>query len=105
MSATATDTSNRLPVATGRRATAAVWDALGGRRWLLIIASLISAGAAALELVTPVLLGDIVDVVDSGSADSGSATSIWLYGPGIAVAVIAAAVLGVLGVQIGRAHV
>ena len=98
MSATATDTSNRLPVATGRRATAAVRDALGGRRWLLIIASLISAGAAALELVTPVLLGDIVDVVDSGSADSGSATSIWLYGLGIAVAVIAAAVLGVLGV-------
>ncbi|HIW91151.1 MAG TPA: ABC transporter ATP-binding protein/permease [Candidatus Corynebacterium avicola] len=90
-----TDTSNRLPVATGRRATVAVWETLGTRRWLLILAALISAGAAALELVTPVLLGDIVDVV---SADDDAGTSIWVYGVLIALAVIAAAVLSVVGV-------
>ncbi|MGO1912168.1 MAG: ABC transporter ATP-binding protein [Mycobacteriaceae bacterium] len=92
-----TTTSERLPVASGRRATAAVWDALGGRRTLLILAAVISAGAAALELVTPVLLGNIVDDI-TDSVNGGGTTSMWFYGLMIAGAVVSAAVLGVAGV-------
>ncbi|WP_420100216.1 ABC transporter ATP-binding protein [Corynebacterium sp.] len=88
------DVPHRLPVATGRRSTAAVWDALAGRRGLLILAAMISAGAAALELVTPALLGSIVDDISG----DGSPRPIWLYGTLIAVSVIAASALGVLGV-------
>lgn len=84
----------RLPVATGRRSTAAVWQALSGRRALLIFAAAISAGAAALELVTPALLGTIVDDI----SDGGENRPIWLYGGLIAAAVIAASALSVLGV-------
>lgn len=84
----------RLPVATGRRSTAAVWQALSGRRALLIFAAAISAGAAALELVTPALLGTIVDDI----FDGGENRPIWLYGGLIAAAVIAASALSVLGV-------
>ncbi|MEJ6549087.1 ABC transporter ATP-binding protein [Corynebacterium sp. USCH3] len=88
------DVPHRLPVATGRRSTAAVWDALAGRRGLLILAAMISAGAAALELVTPALLGSIVDDISG----DGAPRPIWLYGMLIAVSVIAASALGVLGV-------
>lgn len=84
----------RLPVATGRRSTAAVWQALAGRRALLILAAVISAGAAALELVTPALLGTIVDDI----SDGGETRPIWLYGGSIAAAVVAASALSVLGV-------
>lgn len=84
----------RLPVATGRRSTAAVWQALAGRRALLILAAVISAGAAALELVTPALLGTIVDDI----SDGGETPPIWLYGGSIAAAVVAASALSVLGV-------
>jgi ATP-binding cassette subfamily C protein len=97
--ATTTGTSERLPVATGRRATTAVWQALGKGRSLLILAALISAGAAALELVTPVLLGDIVDdISDAVNGNADGTTSIWYYGVLIAAAIIVAAVLGVAGV-------
>ncbi|WP_145941685.1 ABC transporter ATP-binding protein [Corynebacterium glyciniphilum] len=84
----------RLPVATGRRSTVAVWQALEGRRALLILAAVISAGAAALELVTPALLGTIVDDI----SDGGETRPIWFYGGSIAAAVVAASALGVLGV-------
>lgn len=84
----------RLPVATGRRSTVAVWQALEGRRALLILAAVISAGAAALELVTPALLGTIVDDI----SDGGETRPIWIYGGSIAAAVVAASALGALGV-------
>jgi ATP-binding cassette subfamily C protein len=87
-------TPERLPVATGRRSTAAVWQALAGRRALLIIAAVISAGAAALELVTPALLGTIVDDI----SDGGETRPIWLYGGLIAATIVAASALSVLGV-------
>lgn len=90
------DHQGRLPVTTGRRATAAVWESLRGQRLLLIVASVISAGAAALELVTPALLGTIVDDISAG----GETRPVWLYGTLIAVSMIAAAALGVLGVLI-----
>lgn len=84
----------RLPVATGRRCVTAVWQTLAGRRGLLLLAAVISAGAAALELVTPALLGTIVDDI----SDGGDHRPVWLYGALIAVAIVAASALSVLGV-------
>lgn len=91
-----TTLGDRLPVATGRRATAAVWEALRGRRLLFIAAAVISAIAAALELITPALLGVVVDDISGG----GDTRPVWLYGSLIAASLTAAAALGVLGVLI-----
>lgn len=90
----ATDT--RLPVADGRRTAAVLWRELRGRRGLLVVSAILAAVGAGLELVTPAVLGRIVDDV----SDGGDHTSLWLYGLTIVAAAVGAAVLGVLGILV-----
>jgi ATP-binding cassette subfamily C protein len=90
----ATDT--RLPVADGRRTAAVLWRELRGRRGLLVVSAVLAAVGAGLELVTPAVLGRIVDDV----SDGGDHTSLWLYGLTIVAASVGAAVLGVLGILV-----
>lgn len=91
-----TDHRDRLPVATGRRTAAVLWTELRGRRGLLLVSAVLAAAGAALDLVTPWLLGRVVDDV----ADAGDHTSLWFYGVAIIAASVGAAVLAVLGVLV-----
>ena len=64
----------RLPVATARRTATVLWRELRGRRGLLLVSAVLAAAGAGLELVTPAVLGRVVDDV----ADGGGPTSQWL---------------------------
>lgn len=86
----------RLPVATARRTATVLWRELRGRRGLLLVSAVLAAAGAGLELVTPAVLGRVVDDV----ADGGGHTSLWLYGLLILGSSVGAAVLAVLGVLV-----
>ena len=89
-------TDTRLPVADGRRTATVLWRELRGRRGLLVVSAVLAAVGAGLELVTPAVLGRVVDDV----SDGGGHTSLWLYGLAIVAAAVGAAVLSVLGVLV-----
>ncbi|MDN5683696.1 MAG: hypothetical protein L0G90_07840, partial [Corynebacterium glyciniphilum] len=63
-----TDIGDRLPTATGRRTAAVLWDALRGRRFVLVLAAVFAGVAAALELIAPATLGRVVDDITNDSA-------------------------------------
>lgn len=83
-----------LPIATSAQSRREFMRAMGGRRWQLVgIVVVLTAGAAA-GLVTPTLLGSMVDSVSAGTASSGDA---WRTGGWIALSAVAAALLSGLG--------
>ncbi|WP_297007209.1 ABC transporter ATP-binding protein [uncultured Corynebacterium sp.] len=93
-----TQNPDRLPVATGKRTLAVLWQRLRGHRGVLVFSAVISTVAVVFDLVTPAVLGAVVDDV-SGRADGHPAEhSLWTYALLIAVAGIAGAVLSVYGV-------
>lgn len=59
---------DRLPVATGKRTLAVLWERLRGHRGVLVFSAVISTVAVVFDLVTPSVLGTVVDDV-SGRAD------------------------------------
>lgn len=87
---------HRLPVAAGKRTAALLWQELRGRRRLLVISGVLAAAGAALDLVTPAVLGRVVDDV----ADGGGHAPLWIYALLIVGSTVGAAVLGVLGVLV-----
>lgn len=94
----------RLPVADGRRTAAVLWAELRGRRGLLAVSAVLAAAGAALDLVTPWILGRVVDDVarasDGGSGGGATHTPAWIYGLAVVAASVGAAVLSVLGVLV-----
>ncbi|AEK36106.1 ABC transporter ATP-binding protein [Corynebacterium variabile] len=94
------NTDTRLPIATGRRTATILWRELRGRRVLLLVSAVLAAAGAGLELVTPAVLGRIVDDVADATADGSDHTSLWLYGLLILGSAVGAAVLGVLGILV-----
>jgi ATP-binding cassette subfamily C protein len=99
VSAVKNNTDARLPIATGKRTATTLWRELRGRRVLLLISAVLAAAGAGLELVTPAVLGRIVDDV-AGAADGDGTTSLWLYGLLIFGSAVGAAVLAVLGILV-----
>lgn len=89
---------DRLPVATGKRTLAVLWERLRGHRGVLVFSAVISTVAVVFDLVTPSVLGTVVDDV-LGRADGRPAEHpLWLYALLIAGAGIAGAILSVYGV-------
>jgi ATP-binding cassette subfamily C protein len=88
-----TDIGDRLPTATGRRTAAVLWDALRGRRIVLVLAAVFAGVAAALELIAPATLGRVVDDVTNDSA-----SPLWNYALLIIVSVVGGGALQILGV-------
>lgn len=86
---------DRLPIATGRETLTALWATMRGQRSMLALAALLATGGAALGLVTPAVLGSIVDRA-SNSGDSG--VSVWVYGALIAGAAAGSAILTAAGI-------
>jgi ATP-binding cassette subfamily C protein len=87
----------RLPVATGRETLTALGAAIRGRRRMLVLAALLATGGAALGLVTPAVLGSIVDRVGAGT---GSGVPVWVYGAAIAGSSAGAALLAAAGILV-----
>ncbi|ALJ20075.1 hypothetical protein AOA12_09195 [Microbacterium sp. No. 7] len=83
----------RLPIANGRDTARTIWRALRGHRWTLVLSMLASAGGAALSLVTPAVLGRIVDDISARAE-----VPVWTYGAAIAGASVASAALSAAGV-------
>ncbi|WP_145943757.1 ABC transporter ATP-binding protein [Corynebacterium glyciniphilum] len=88
-----TDIGDRLPTATGRRTAAVLWDALRGRRIVLVLAAVFAGVAAALELIAPATLGRVVDDVTNDST-----SPLWNYALLIIVSVVGGGALQILGV-------
>lgn len=88
-----TDIGDRLPTATGRRTAAVLWDALRGRRFVLVLAAVFAGVAAALELIAPATLGRVVDDITSDSA-----SPLWNYALLIIVSVVGGGALQIVGV-------
>lgn len=88
-----TDIGDRLPTATGRRTAAVLWDALRGRRIVLVLAAVFAGVAAALELIAPATLGRVVDDITSDSA-----SPLWNYALLIIVSVVGGGALQIVGV-------
>lgn len=87
------DIGDRLPTATGRRTAAVLWDALRGRRIVLVLAAVFAGVAAALELIAPATLGRVVDDVTNDST-----SPLWNYALLIIVSVVGGGALQILGV-------
>lgn len=87
------DIGDRLPTATGRRTAAVLWDALRGRRTVLVLAAVFAGVAAALELIAPATLGRVVDDITSDSA-----SPLWNYALLIIVSVVGGGALQIVGV-------
>lgn len=88
-----TDIGDRLPTATGRRTAAVLWDALRGRRIVLVLAAVFAGVAAALELIAPATLGRVVDDITNDSA-----FPLWNYALLIIVSVVGGGALQIVGV-------
>ncbi|WOC13484.1 ABC transporter ATP-binding protein [Gordonia sp. MP11Mi] len=88
--------TGRLPVATGGQTARAAWQALRGRRALLGVGLFSSAVGAAASLVTPAVLGRVVDDVSDGRTE----VSVWTYGGVIAAASIVMAVASAVGIVV-----
>lgn len=88
-----TDIGDRLPTATGRRTAAVLWDALRGRRIVLVLAAVFAGVAAALELIAPATLGRVVDDITNDSA-----SPLWNYALLIIVSVVGGGALQIVGV-------
>lgn len=88
-----TDIGDRLPTATGRRTAPVLWDALRGRRIVLVLAAVFAGVAAALELIAPATLGRVVDDITNDSA-----SPLWNYALLIIVSVVGGGALQIVGV-------
>lgn len=91
---TGAHTTARLPIASGLDTLRVAWAGLRGRRRLLLAAALASAIGAALRLVTPAVLGTVVDDVTADRTGAG----VWVYGVQIAAGSIGAALFSMLGI-------
>ncbi|TSI14498.1 ABC transporter ATP-binding protein [Brevibacterium aurantiacum] len=84
------ETVTALPVAGGRQTWQTVWALSRGRRLVFLSVTVLGVASAAVGLVTPAVIGGLVDRIHTGAATSSTV--------GIAlVALILAAFLGALG--------
>ncbi|AHW65513.1 ABC-type transporter, ATPase subunit [Corynebacterium glyciniphilum AJ 3170] len=87
------DIGDRLPTATGRRTAAVLWEALRGRRIILVLAAVFAGIAAALELIAPATLGRVVDDITNDAP-----SPLWNYALLIIVSIVGGGALQILGV-------
>ncbi len=87
------DIGDRLPTATGRRTAAVLWEALRGRRIILVLAAVFAGIAAALELIAPATLGRVVDDITNDVP-----SPLWNYALLIIVSIVGGGALQILGV-------
>lgn len=102
MSSPAESTDHTLPIASGRETWRELRALSRGHRLTLLAVAVIGVSGAAFGLVTPIVLGALIDLAAAGDADLGTIISIAAIMVGGAVA--GAIATGVTVVMAGRSY-
>ncbi|KAB1643234.1 ABC transporter ATP-binding protein [Gulosibacter chungangensis] len=91
-----------LPIASGRTSMRFAWRLSRGHRAKLLLVAVLGIGSAAAGLVSPAVIGVLVDAVQSGTADGRLV--LWSLGLMVAAAVLGAIGTGVTVVLAARTY-